>query len=92
MEYFFFYLLAINTAAFCLCWFDKRQAVRHRYRVPEKRLLLFSAMGGAFGFYLSMRVFRHKTKHMRFSLGVPLLCVLWGGLIAFLLLGQPRLF
>lgn len=64
-------LLALNLASFLLMGVDKRRAVRDVRRIPEKTLLtacgLFAALGGLIG----MHVFHHKTRKLKFSIGVP---------------------
>ena len=56
-----------------LCLADKRRARQRRWRVPEATLLLLSALGGSGGLLLGMLLFRHKTRHLKFALGVPLM-------------------
>jgi uncharacterized membrane protein YsdA (DUF1294 family) len=74
------YLIAINAAAFLMMGLDKSRARRNRWRVPEKQLFTVSAAGGAAGAWLAMSVFRHKTKHKSFVLGIPGLLLLHIGL------------
>ena len=74
--YLFIYLLLINGLAFVLMAFDKRRAKRRGRRVPEQRLFLISALGGAFGTWLGMRAWRHKTNHRSFVVGIPYLIAL----------------
>ncbi len=77
MIYFFVYLILVNCAALIVCGMDKRRAVRHRSnRIPESRLFFLSFIGGAAGMLLGMLLFRHKTRHIRFIVLVPLLTVL----------------
>ena len=71
------YLAVMWLLAFVLCGIDKWKAQRGRWRVPEKTLFLVSGLGGAWGFLLGMAVFRHKTKHRSFQIGIPLMAVLW---------------
>ena len=78
------YLAAVNLAAFGLMGVDKGRARRGKWRVPEKTLFLPVALGGGLGGVLGMRVFRHKTRHLAFRLGFPLLLVLWLGLLGWL--------
>lgn len=66
------YLILINLIAFLLMYVDKKKAIKRQYRIPESVLLWSAFLGGAVGAYLSMRMFRHKTKHIKFTLGVPM--------------------
>lgn len=77
----FYALLVLSLIAFVLYGADKEKAVRRARRIPEKTLLLSAAFGGALGALLGMLVFRHKTKHPRFMLGVPLMLVGWAVLL-----------
>jgi uncharacterized membrane protein YsdA (DUF1294 family) len=77
MIYFYGYLALINLTALVLCAKDKYAAIRGKWRVPERTLLLFSAFGGAWGMGLGMILFRHKIRHRRFTVNVPLLSLLW---------------
>ena len=54
---------------------DKRKAIRHRWRIPEKTLFLTAAIGGSVGSILGMYTFRHKTKHLQFTLGMPAILI-----------------
>ena len=71
----FYYLLAINILTFCLFGWDKFCAKTHRWRVPEIVLIGMAALGGSIGAYFAMQVFRHKTQHWKFKLGIPLIIV-----------------
>jgi uncharacterized membrane protein YsdA (DUF1294 family) len=52
-------------------YYDKANARKHKRRVPEKTLFLLSLVWGSLGIFLGMYIFRHKTKHPSFVLGVP---------------------
>ena len=65
------YLVLINIAAFAAYGMDKRNAKRNEWRTPESVLLLLAAVGGSVGAYAGMQFFRHKTKHLKFTIGVP---------------------
>lgn len=71
-----YYLLLINLIALVLCWYDKRAAIRQNWRIRERTLLLYAAIGGSAGLYLGMKTFRHKTKHLKFTVLVPLLLLI----------------
>jgi uncharacterized membrane protein YsdA (DUF1294 family) len=75
MKYFAIYLLIVNAAGFLLMLIDKRKAIRHRWRIPEKTLFLTAAIGGSVGSILGMYTFRHKTKHLQFTLGMPAILI-----------------
>lgn len=55
---------------------DKSRAVHKEWRIPEKTLIGISVMGGSIGMLLGMNVFRHKTKHLKFTIGVPLILIM----------------
>ena len=69
-------LLSVNLLAFCMYGLDKLKAKRGAWRIPEATLLLVAALGGSLGALLGMELFRHKTKHARFRVLVPLFLVL----------------
>ena len=68
-------LLLINLLAFALYGIDKRKAKRSAWRIPEATLLLVAALGGSLGALLGMEFFRHKTKHWKFRVLVPLFLI-----------------
>lgn len=82
------YLLLINAAAFGFMLADKVKAKRNRWRIPEATLLTLAALGGSLGAVLAMKCFRHKTRHLRFSLGLPAMLAVH---ILLLILLLPRL-
>lgn len=69
------YLLAINAAAFAAFAFDKRCAERDLRRVPEKTLLTFAVIGGAFGAIYAQQKLRHKTRKEPFRTHLNLIAV-----------------
>lgn len=69
------YLLIVNAAAFLLMLVDKQKAKRKLWRIPEATLLLSAAIGGSIGSLAGMYTFRHKTKHLKFTLGVPAILI-----------------
>lgn len=70
------YLLFINLISAIITVYDKFSAVRKRWRIKEKTLMLISLFGGAFGMYLTMILIRHKIRHIKFMIGLPLLLIL----------------
>ena len=70
------YLLILNAVSFLLMLADKQKAKKNLWRIPESTLLLSAAIGGSIGSLAGMYTFRHKTKHLKFTLGVPVILVL----------------
>ena len=75
MKYFLLYLLLINAIAFVLMLADKQKARKNRWRIPERTLIGSALLGGSLGALLGMYTFRHKTKHLKFTLGVPAILI-----------------
>lgn len=76
LKYFYLYLLFINVIAVIVCFADKIKAKNGSYRIPEKTLFVISILGGSVGMYVAMKTIRHKTKHKRFMIGIPLIIFL----------------
>ena len=72
----FLYLLIVNAIGFVLMLGDKRMAQKKLWRIPEATLLAMAAIGGSIGSLIGMYTFRHKTKHMKFTLGIPAILAL----------------
>ena len=68
-----YYLIAINIYQFLLMGLDKLLAIKHKNRISEKMLLTNSFIGGSIGSIIGMYTFRHKTKHLKFTLGFPII-------------------
>ena len=69
------YLILINLIAVIVTIYDKLCAVKRRWRVKESTLLLLSALGGSISMYITMLLIRHKTRHIKFMLGIPLILI-----------------
>lgn len=69
------WLCVISLIAIGITVADKIKAKRNRWRVPEATLLMISALGGSAAMYLTMLTIRHKTRHIKFMLGIPLILV-----------------
>ena len=85
MNYFLLYLLLINAAAFVLMRADKVKARKNRWRIPERTLIGSALLGGSIGALLGMYTFRHKTRHLKFTLGVPAILIAQIALAVFLI-------
>ena len=70
------YLILINLFGFAVMGIDKRRAIRHRWRVPERVLFGTAFFFGSIGILTGMYVFRHKTRHLSFRLGIPAILAL----------------
>ena len=70
------YLIIVSLVSIIMTVYDKISAKRGWRRVPENTLVLFSALGGSAAMYLTMQIIRHKTKHIKFMLGIPIIIIL----------------
>lgn len=59
-----------------MMYIDKVKAIKGQWRIQEKTLMTVAIIGGSIGSYLGMQVFRHKTKHPKFSAGIPVIIIL----------------
>lgn len=82
-DIFIIYLIIQTVFSFILSAIDKNAAIHQRHRISEKMLWIFAFLGGSIGLYLSMRIFRHKTRHRIFMIGVPLLIIIQTTLLIF---------
>lgn len=78
------YLAACNLVAFLMTVVDKSAARRGLRRIPERTLMLVAAVGGAPLMLATMRLIRHKTRHKKFMVGLPLFLVAQAGLLVWL--------
>ena len=67
------YLVLVNAWAFVLMLADKLKAKKGAWRIPEATLIGSALLGGSIGAIAGMYLFRHKTRHIKFSLGLPLI-------------------
>lgn len=72
------YIAIISLVSIIVCVYDKRISKKNRVelRIPESVLLLLSALGGSVAMFVTMLLTRHKTKHVKFMLGIPLIMIL----------------
>ena len=71
------YLALISLISVIVCVYDKKVSKKNRVelRIPERTLLILSALGGSVAMFVTMQLVRHKTKHVKFMLGIPLIIV-----------------
>lgn len=79
------YLILMNAAAFLLMLVDKQKAKKKKWRIPEATLMGVAALGGSVGALAGMYTFRHKTKHAKFTVGIPVILILQIALAVFLI-------
>ena len=79
------YLVLINGIAFLMMFIDKRRAKRHVFRVPESILFELAILFGSIGILLGMFAFRHKTRKLRFTLGIPVILLIQAMLLVLFL-------
>lgn len=73
MSELFYYLIGINVLTFLVYGVDKWKARKDRWRIPEDTLIWLAIVGGSVGALLGMYLFRHKTRHNKFQIGVPVI-------------------
>lgn len=78
------YIVLMNVCGFALMGIDKWKAARGRWRISERTLFLTALLGGSIGSLVGMYLFRHKTRHLRFSIGIPVILVLQLLLLVFI--------
>ena len=74
---FFAYIIVVSLCSIVVCVYDKKISKRNnvKLRIPEKSLFVWSAVGGSVAMYITMRLIRHKTKHVSFMVGIPVIFV-----------------
>lgn len=72
MQVLYIYLVIINAISFILMLVDKYKARKNLWRIPEATLMGFAAAGGSIGALAGMYLVRHKTKHLKFTIGIPI--------------------
>ena len=82
----FVYLFLMNLIGFLSMLIDKRRARKNGWRIRERTLFLLSILGGSIGSLSGMYIFRHKTRHWYFVLGMPLILFLQAALTLFFLI------
>ena len=70
------YLLLVNAVGFYMMWSDKRKAIKDAWRTPERNFFIVALIGGSIGCWAGMQTFRHKTKHIKFTVGIPMILLL----------------
>lgn len=79
-----YYLVLINAVGLLLMLIDKEKAKRGKWRIPEATLMTVAAIGGSVGSLAGMYLFRHKTRHPKFYLGIPAIFIAQFALVVWL--------
>ncbi len=75
VKYVILYLLGINLIGFLAMGIDKLKAKKGWWRIPEGTLMTLCLLGGGIGTIVGMYTFRHKTKKMKFTIGMPTILI-----------------
>ena len=69
------WVAVISALSVIVCIYDKIVSKRNRVelRIPEKVLLMLSAIGGSLAMYITMQIIHHKTRHRKFMIGIPVI-------------------
>ena len=74
-NYLIIYIIVINLIGFVTMYSDKKKSEKRQWRVPEARLFGIAIILGSIGILSGMYAFHHKTKHMKFVIGIPVILI-----------------
>ena len=80
-----FCIIGVNVITFVVYGIDKLKAKKGKWRVPETTLLLLAIIGGSVGAWCGVKVWHHKTMHVKFKYGIPLIMAMQAGLLVCLM-------
>ena len=83
------YMLLINIIGFSIMGLDKHKARNMAWRIPEADLFVTAILGGSIGSLIGMFFFHHKTRHLSFLIGIPLILLIQIGLVVWFLFKSP---
>ena len=78
------YFVVVNFLSILMFFIDKKKAEKNLWRISEKALILVSILGGSVGALIGMYTFKHKTKKLKFTVGIPVILILQIVLITYL--------
>ena len=83
LKIFLGYIAVISLVSVIVCIYDKKISKKNKVelRIPERNLLILSALGGSIAMFVTMLLIRHKTKHVKFMLGIPVIIILQAAVI-----------
>lgn len=76
MKILYCYLIAVNLFTFCLYGIDKSKARKNQWRISEFQLIFWAIVGGSIGAWAGMQFWHHKTKHVKFRIGIPVIILI----------------
>ena len=78
LSIFLAYIAIMSIVSVIVCIYDKKISKKNRVelRTPEKTLLILSALGGSVAMFITMLIIRHKTKHFKFMVGIPVIMII----------------
>ncbi len=76
IKFILYYLILINLTSIIIMAYDKRRAINRKWRVPEAHLFFIAIIFGSLGSIIGMFLFHHKTKHLKFTIGMPLILII----------------
>ena len=80
------FAVLISVICVMLTVYDKVASIAKKWRIPEKMLMIFAFFGGATAMYITMQLIRHKTKHKKFMIGLPVFIVLHLALTVYIIM------
>ena len=86
------YFAVISFVAVAITIADKSKAKREAWRIPEATLMTVGLFGGAVAMYVTMKTIRHKTKHKKFMIGLPLEIALHAAIVCLIIFGNFNMF
>ena len=83
LSIFIAYIAIISIVSVIVCIYDKKISKKNRVelRTPEKSLLILSALGGSVAMFITMLIIRHKTKHVKFMVGIPVIMLVQAAIV-----------
>ena len=84
------YFAAVNLIGYASMGIDKYRAQNHKWRISEAMLFFFAIIGGSVGSIIGMKFFRHKTKHKKFTIGLPIILLIQIAIVIYLIV-SPQL-
>ena len=82
-EYILMAVIITNTVTFAAFGIDKLKAIKGRWRIPEKTLLLMGFCFGGVGQLIGMKIFRHKTHKWYFVFSGALFIIIQFAILLF---------